>query len=267
VFENDFPPLGDADAGADDDPLLKTTAARGEARVVCFSQDHSLTLPELDLPAVRAVVDCWCQQSETLGRRWGHVEIFENKGAMMGCSNPHPHGQIWASDFVPSLVAREDERQHAWWTEKGENLLDAVAEREIKLGARVVDRNLNWLAIVPWWAAWPFEVLLIARDRVARLDELSEEARGSLADILRKLTQRYDKLFETSFPYSMGWHGAPHSQTDTEHWRLHAHFFPPLLRSASVRKFMVGFEMLGEAQRDLTPEDAAERLRAAQPDL
>jgi UDPglucose--hexose-1-phosphate uridylyltransferase len=267
VFNNDFPPLTNDTVAASHDPLFIASPARGKARVVCFSPDHGRTIPQLDHDAVRAIVDCWCAQSEALGRTWAHVEIFENKGEAMGCSNPHPHGQIWASDFVPSIVATEDRRQRDWLAERGEVMLDAVAEREAAAGDRVVEADAHWLAVVPWWAAWPFEILLIARDPVARLEDLTGDAREALARTFRRVTARYDNLFETRFPYSMGWHGAPHSETDTAHWRLHAHFYPPLLRSASVRKFMVGFEMLGEAQRDLTPEQAAERLRAARPEL
>lgn len=267
VFSNDFPPLTGETAVVSNDAIFVSTPARGEAKVLCFSPNHALTLPELSHEGVRAVVECWCEQSQALGRHWAHVEIFENKGAMMGCSSPHPHGQIWASDFIPTAVETEDARQRRWRAERSEIMLDAVAQREDLAGERVVEANAHWLAIVPWWAAWPFEILLIARDPVARLEDLSDEGRETLAQILRHMTARYDNLFETSFPYSMGWHGAPHGQADTAHWRLHAHFYPPLLRSASVRKFMVGFEMLGEAQRDLTPEQAAERLRAVRPEL
>jgi UDPglucose--hexose-1-phosphate uridylyltransferase len=267
VFANDFPPLTGDTVDPRHDNLLVSAPARGEARVLCFSPDHSLTIPQLSQPAVKAVVACWCAQSDALGQSWAHVEIFENKGEMMGCSNPHPHGQIWASDFIPTAVANEDSRQRRWLSQHGEVMLDAVVEREIAAGDRVVEINAHWLAIVPWWAAWPFEVLLIARGSATRLEDLAEDEREALAEIFRRITARYDNLFETSFPYSMGWHGAPHGQADTEHWRLHAHFYPPLLRSASVRKFMVGFEMLGEAQRDLTPEQAAERLRAVRPEL
>jgi UDPglucose--hexose-1-phosphate uridylyltransferase len=218
-----------------------------------------------DEAEVRAVVDCWCAQSAELGISWAHVEIFENKGAMMGCSSPHPHGQIWASDFVPTLVAREDACQQDWQAERGAVLLDEVAAAEAG-GPRAVEESERWLAIVPWWASWPFETLVIARDPVVRLEELNEAGRAELARLLRRLTARYDNLFATSFPYSAGWHGAPHGAEETAHWRLHAHFLPPLLRSATVRKYVVGFEMLAEAQRDLTPEQAAERLRAASPE-
>jgi UDPglucose--hexose-1-phosphate uridylyltransferase len=264
VFDNDFPALmDDSPSPPAGDPLLVAAPATGAARVICYSPDHSATLAALDQPAVRAVVDCWGAQSAELGARHGHVQIFENKGAMMGCSSPHPHGQIWASDFVPTIVALEDRHQADWLVEHGTPLLAQLVERELAGGERVVAANAAWLALVPWWASWPFEILLIARDSVARLEDLGASARDDLAAMLIQLTRGYDALFGVSFPYSMGWHGAPHSLDETRHWRLHAHFYPPLLRSASVRKFMVGFEMLGEAQRDLTPEQAAARLRTA----
>ncbi|MDE2563776.1 MAG: UDP-glucose--hexose-1-phosphate uridylyltransferase [Sphingomonadales bacterium] len=265
VFTNDFaallPEAGSADEG--DGSIFQAVPARGEARVICFAPDHGATLARLDDRARRGVVDCWCALSAELGARWSHAQLFENKGAMMGASSPHPHGQAWASDFVPELVAREDREQRAWLERKGRVLLDDVCAAELELGARVVEANARWLAVVPHWAAWPFETLLVARGSVARLEELDDEDRDQLARILGKLLARYDGLFDIDFPYSMGWHGAPHGLGgDTGHWRLHAHFLPPLLRSATVRKHMVGFELLAETQRDLTPESAAERLRA-----
>ncbi len=264
VFDNDFAALtANAPApGAAADPLFQHGAARGTSRVVCFSPDHSRTLPELSAPEVRAVVDTWCAQSEELGRQWRWVQVFENKGAAMGCSNPHPHGQVWASDFLPTEPAAEDREQRAWAARTGTPLLLDLAAREAASGERVVVQNADWLAIVPFWATWPFETLLLPRFAVQRLPQLGGSQRDSLAAALRELTARYDNLFQCSFPYSMGWHGAPFGDADTGHWQLHAHFYPPLLRSATVRKFMVGYEMLAEAQRDLTPEQAAERLRA-----
>lgn len=261
VFENDFAALLPETPEPSDNPLFPAAGARGEARVICLSPNHSHTLPDLSDTERRAVIDAWCSQSAELGSRWAHVEIFENKGAMMGCSSPHPHGQIWASDFVPQHVSREDERQRDWYKTRGQVLLDEIVAAEID-GPRVVEQDTHWLAIVPWWAAWPFETLIIARDPVTRLEELSNVARDGLAILLGRLMKRYDALFATSFPYSFGWHGAPHCSADTTGWRLHAHVYPPLLRSATVRKFMVGFEMLGETQRDLTPEQAAARLQA-----
>lgn len=264
VFANDFAALLDTGAAASAHALFESAPARGEARVICFSPDHGTTLARQDDAALRRVIDCWCDQSAELGTRWAHVQIFENKGAMMGASSPHPHGQVWASDFVPETVARENERQQAFLTARRAVLLDAVVGAELADGARVIAANAHWLAVVPHWAAWPFEVLLIARGAFARLEDLTAAARAALAAILARLLPGYDRLFACDFPYTMGWHGAPHELGgDTAHWRLHAHILPPLLRSATVRKHMVGFELLGEVQRDLTPEAAAERLRSA----
>jgi len=266
AFSNDFPALtSDRHVRDAQDDVFQAMPASGAARVVCFSPHHSLALPDLDQQAVRRVVDLWCSEVSELSRSYRYVQVFENKGAMMGCSSPHPHGQIWASDFVPTQVAAEDARQAAWLGSRGSKLLAEVLEREEREEVRIVDRNEHWLAVVPWWAAWPFEILLIARDDVGTLPELRDEAREALATMLRRITARYDRLFQTSFPYSMGWHQAPATSEQPEAWRLHAHFYPPLLRSASVRKFMVGYEMLAEPQRDLTPEQAAERLRAIDP--
>jgi UDPglucose--hexose-1-phosphate uridylyltransferase len=266
VFANDFPALTPTRQSLNEqDDIFRIMPAAGEARVVCFSPHHSHTLPELSQQQVRQVVEVWCSEASRLSRSYAYVQLFENKGAMMGCSSPHPHSQIWASDFVPTQVATEDARQAEWLGSRGSKLLAEVVDREEQEEVRIVDRNEHWLAIVPWWAAWPFEILLIARHDVGTLPELQEEAREALAHILRRITARYDLLFTTSFPYSMGWHQAPATSSNPEAWRLHAHFYPPLLRSASVRKFMVGYEMLAEPQRDLTPEQAAERLRAVEP--
>ena len=264
VFDNDFAALR-PDAPAPPpaaDPLFVSTGVTGTSRVICFSPDHGKTLPQLNEAQIAAVVDCWCSQSAELGRRYGWVQVFENKGAAMGCSNPHPHGQVWATDAVPTLPALEDANQRAWLTQHRRPLLETLAEREAALGERVVVEARDWLAVVPFWASWPFETLVLPKFTVARLEDLDGPQRADLASMLKRLTTRYDNLFETSFPYSMGWHGAPHGEGSTEHWTLHAHFYPPLLRSASVRKFMVGYEMLAEAQRDLTPEAAARRLAA-----
>lgn len=267
VFANDFAALlPEGGAGSEDDALFRMVPAAGEARVICFSSDHGRTLPQLSASQMRAVIDCWCDQSRELGARWQHVQIFENKGAMMGCSNPHPHGQVWAGNFIPTVVAREDEMQRRWQYAHGDNLLDRLVRAESG-GERVIEESDGWLCVVPWWAVWPFETMIVSRDPVIRLEQLGDRARDELGRMLSRLTARYDNLFGTRFPYSSGWHGAPHGLAETGHWRLHMHFYPPLLRSASVRKFMVGFEMLGESQRDLTPEQAAERLRQSSPVL
>jgi UDPglucose--hexose-1-phosphate uridylyltransferase len=264
VFTNDFAAMmadtPEADQAADE--LFQITSARGTSRVICFSPDHSLSLPELSLPAIGQVIQTWMAETAELGQSYPWVQVFENKGAMMGCSNPHPHGQIWATSYLPSEVQQEDQHQQAYFAKHQRALLLDYAEREASLGERVVVQTAHWLAVVPFWATWPFEVLLLPRFSVQRLTELKPDQQADLALVLKKLTSRYDNLFECSFPYSMGWHGEPFDARSTDGWQLHAHFYPPLLRSASVRKFMVGFEMLAEAQRDLTPEQAAERLRA-----
>ncbi len=264
IFPNDFPalltergPASDSDAG-----LLRSEPVSGTAKVICFSERHDLTLPEMDVANIRQVVDLWAAQTAELGATHQHVAIFENKGEVMGCSNPHPHGQIWASDFLPNEIATEDAAQQAHLAATGTNLLVSYAALEAADGARTVVENDDWIAVVPFWAVWPFETLLLPKRHVLRLPDLSEQERTSLADIIKALCTRYDNLFETEFPYSMGWHGAPFNGDGNAHWQLHAHFYPPLLRSATVKKFMVGYEMLAESQRDLTAETAAEQLRA-----
>lgn len=265
VFTNDFAALGaDApDAPAPADPLFRAGTARGTCRVICYSADHSKSLPELPLAAIGRIVDTWCDESAELGATYPWVQVFENKGSMMGCSNPHPHGQIWAGSFLPNEPAAEDLQQRQYLATHGRTLLLDYARAEAG-GPRSVVETDHWLAVVPYWAAWPFETLLLPRLPVCRLPELDPARRHDLARALKLLTSRYDNLFRCSFPYSMGWHGAPFRTGDdtVDGWQLHAHFYPPLLRSSSVRKFMVGYEMLAEPQRDLTPEQAAEHLRA-----
>ncbi|MBH3265520.1 galactose-1-phosphate uridylyltransferase [Serratia ureilytica] len=264
VFTNDFAALISDTPPAPDshDPLMRSQSARGVSRVICFSPDHSKTLPELTLPALEQVVTAWQAQTEELGKHYPWVQLFENKGAAMGCSNPHPHGQVWANSFLPNEAEREDRLQHDYFREHASPLLLDYAQRELAAGERIVVNTEHWLAVVPYWAAWPFETLLLPKTAVQRITDLSAAQSRDLALALKKLTSRYDNLFQCSFPYSMGWHGAPFNGADNRHWQLHAHFYPPLLRSASVRKFMVGYEMLAETQRDLTAEQAAERLRA-----
>jgi len=264
VFTNDFAALTPETppAPAPHSPLLRLRGAHGTCRVICFSPRHDLTLAEFDVAGIRRVVELWVEQTRELGARWPWVQVFENKGAQMGASNPHPHGQVWALDALPSEPSKEDARQRAYHQESGRCLLLDYAGLELQAGERVIVDNPHWLAVVPYWAAWPFEVLILpARRRVGRLSDLDQEERQALAELLKVLLVKLDNLFQTPFPYSFGWHGAPFLEQDPGHWQLHAHIFPPLLRSATVRKFMVGFEMLGEPQRDLSPEQAAERLR------
>ncbi len=263
VFKNDFAALmEDVPAQQTDDPLFRAETTSGECHVICFSPDHGKSMPQLSMPQIRAVVDTWCELSGTLGHTYKSVQIFENKGAMMGCSNPHPHGQVWAASHLPDALRREDASLRGHFANFGTSMLLDLAKREAALGERVVVQTDHWLAIVPYWAEWPFETLLLPRFPVKRMPDLTGEQRDDLAVALRALTARYDNLFQCSFPYSMGWHGAPFGEDDTAHWQLHAHFYPPLLRSATIRKFMVGYEMLAEAQRDLTPEKAADMLRS-----
>jgi len=263
VFDNDFSALlPDAPPGASQDPLLLAESARGTCRVICFSPRHDLTLAHMPPADIVPVVDTWAAETAALGERYRWVQVFENKGAVMGCSNPHPHGQIWATTALPTGAAAEDRHQRAHLDQHRESMLVAYAARERELGTRVLVERPHWLAVVPFWALWPFEVLVLPRRSVARLPDLGADERANHAGLLAELLPAYDRLFDTSFPYSMGWHGAPFDGDPAPHWQLHAHFYPPLLRSATVRKFMVGYELLAEPQRDLTPEDAARRLRA-----
>ncbi len=264
VFANDFPALqADAvDLDLPEDPLLVARAIQGVARVICFSPDHSKSLPQLTEQAIGGVIDTWIDQLRELGERFEWVQIFENKGAVMGCSNPHPHGQIWAQDQLPTEASKIDLNLKQYQQKYGRNLLLDYVEKEIALGERIVDVNDHWAVVVPFWACWPFEVLLLPRAHVTHLDGLNDEQKTALAAIMKQFLTRYDNLFQCSFPYSMGWRGRAFNSEDQSHWQLHASFFPPLLRSASIKKFMVGYEMLAEAQRDITAEQAAERLRA-----
>jgi UDPglucose--hexose-1-phosphate uridylyltransferase len=263
VFTNDFAALLPDVPTHHNKPgsLFAIESVRGTARVLCFSPRHDLTLARMAAPDIRRVVDMWAHQVEELGEDYDWVQIFENRGEAMGASNPHPHGQVWASDFLPNEAAREDRNQSYYFDTYGDVLLVEYAKAEIERDERVVVLNDHWVAVVPFWAVWPFETLVLPRRHTLRLPDLDDAQRDGLADVLKRLLTRYDNLFEVPFPYSMGWHGAPTMHGDYRHWQLHAHFYPPLLRSATVRKFMVGYEMLAEAQRDITPEQAAARLK------
>ncbi len=263
VFSNDFAALKqDTPVIKIDDPLFKMSTEQGESRVICFSPDHSKTLAELSVIEINNVVDTWQEQCRELGEDYHWVQIFENKGSAMGCSNPHPHGQIWAQQQLPSLVEKKHFAQQEYLKNYQSSLLQDYVKKELLNKERIVVKNADWLVVVPYWAAWPFETLLLPRFAVQRMTELNQAQKLSLADILQKITIKYDNLFNCSLPYSMGWHGAPYDGKQHQAWTLHASFFPPLLRSATVRKFMVGYEMMAEAQRDLTPEQAAQRLRS-----
>jgi UDPglucose--hexose-1-phosphate uridylyltransferase len=265
VFTNDFAalrPSTSEGAWQDGDGLLRAIGEQGTARVVCFSPRHDLSLGDMETAAVRRVIDVWAEQTAELGRTSRWVQVFENRGEAMGASNPHPHGQIWAGSALPGEPAKEDASQRAHHDRTGRRLLLDIAAIEAD-GPRVVTASSSWLVVVPFWAVWPFETLIVAREPAPRLTDLSDAARDDLAAILADLVRRYDALFGVPFPYSMGWHGAPFgADATTDSWQLHAHVYPPLLRSATVRKFMVGYELLAEPQRDLLPEEAADRLRS-----
>ncbi|MHB0911955.1 MAG: UDP-glucose--hexose-1-phosphate uridylyltransferase [Armatimonadota bacterium] len=265
VFTNDYASLlaDTPDSGTNKGDLLVAESEPGICRVICFSPRHDLTLGRMSTEQIVPVIDVWAKETEALAANPGinYAQVFENKGAVMGCSNPHPHGQIWATAHVPNIPATELRYQREYMGDKGSCLLCDYLRIEQAEGERIVCENEHFAVVVPYWATWPFETLLLPKGHAASIPELSPEERRALADILRKIAAKYDRVFEVSFPYSMGWHQKPLDGAEHESWHLHAHFYPPLLRSATVKKFMVGFEMLAMPQRDITPESAAERLR------
>ena len=266
VFDNDFAALKpDTQRNRfERDGLLLAESEPGVCRVLCFSPKHNLTIANMETRDLRTVVDRWVEQYGDLGARdyIRYVQIFENRGPMMGASNPHPHCQIWSTYDLPNEIAKEQAAQAEWREDRHGCLICSYARLEESAAERVVEQNDDWLVVVPFWAIWPFETMLIAREHLTGIDKLGDRARDGLADILKRITSRYDRLFQVSFPYSMGFHQRPTDGQEHEEWHVHLHFYPPLLRSATVRKFMVGFELLGSPQRDITPETAAERLRA-----
>jgi len=266
VFNNDFAALlADEPPSPDSShPLLASISERGICKVICFSPRHDLTVPELDLVAVENIITTWTQQSIELGATdfIQYVQVFENKGAIMGCSNPHPHSQIWATEHIPNEPAKELEHQRSYFNQQGRTLLSDYLAEEHKRKERILFSNDHFTALVPYWAVWPFETMIIAHRNFGHLADLTAAETSALADIYKRITTCYDNLFKISFPYSMGFHQAPFDGQLHPEWTFHAHFYPPLLRSATVRKFMVGYEMLAMPQRDITPETAADRLRS-----
>ena len=270
AFDNDFPAVGmnhhkgtaEADVPDSGEPsaLFRSEPVAGRCRVLCYHPDHSKTLAKMTEQEALAVVQLWASEVGVLRQSHQWVQVFENRGEMMGCSNAHPHGQIWAVDTLPNEAAQELAQQQEFFNAQGVALLEFYRAEEERLAERLVIREENWTLLVPYWAMWPFETLLLPRRQIDHLDALTESEQLSLAQMVTRLLRGYDALFDTSCPYTMGWHGAP-GIGPAPHWQLHAHFYPPLLRSAGVRKHMVGYEMLSEAQRDLTPEAAAEQLR------
>ncbi|KAG1675298.1 Galactose-1-phosphate uridylyltransferase [Nymphon striatum] len=237
--------------------LLQCSPAEGTCRVMCFHPSTNITIPEMENSFVLNIIEKWIRELEELGKDYKWVQIFENKGAIMGCSNPHPHCQIWASTFLPNVATTEDRTQKNYFAKHGRPLLVDYVKLELKEKSRIVIENKFWVALVPFWAQWPYETMLIPKRHILRLSDLTSVEQSDLADIIKKLLTKYDNLFQVIFPYSMGWHGAPtgsYFKENTEHWQLHAEYYPPLLRSHSIKKFMVGYEMLATPQRDLTAE-------------
>ena len=265
VFDNDYPAMlpNVSPSEVEQEGLIVGRVERGICRVVCFSPRHDLTIPQMEQEEVRRVIEVWTQQYQQLGDvAWvKHVQIFENRGVLMGASNPHPHCQIWANEEVPNVPMREQAAMREFLESNEKCLLCEYLRLEVEDGERIVCENEGFVALVPYWAVWPFETMILSRRHLASLAALDDTEPRDLADILRRLTIRYDNLFETAFPYSMGFHQEPTDGESHPEFHFHAHYFPPLLRSAAVRKFMVGYEMLAGPQRDITPEGAAERLR------
>lgn len=270
VFTNDFSALQmDAPEGTfEKGGLLLAKSEKGICRVICFSPRHDLTLPEMDEPAIRKVVDLWEKEYLELGAKdeINYVQIFENKGIIMGCSNPHPHGQIWAQGSVPVEPAKEAKQQKDYWDKNGRSLLSDYLKIELESGERIIEQNDDFVALTPFWAVWPFETMIVSKRHFQHIAQMTDAEKNSFAQIIKKLTIRYDNLFEVSFPYSAGIHQSPTDGQAHDEWHFHMHFYPPLLRSATIKKFMVGYEMLGNPQRDITPEFSADKLRSL-PDI
>ncbi len=267
AFDNDFPALDPvAHEQSLRDDLLRTQPESGRCRVICFTPRHDLSLSRMSVADVARVVDTWAAECDALASAGaGYVQLFENRGELMGCSNPHPHAQIWATAHVPTMPAKKAATQARYFDSHGSDLLGDYLERELGEQSRIVIANEHWVVLVPFWAVWPFQTMVVPRRRVGVLSQLARDERVSLAAALCDITSRYDNLFDCEFPYSMGWSAAPVGAEDDPSWRLHCEFLPPLLRSATVRKFLVGYELMAEPQRDLTAEDAAARLRATSP--
>ena len=263
VFTNDFAALMEdtpLDGGLNDD-LFKEQPARGTAKVICFSKDHSKTIALMDEADIKGVINLWGSELTELSKKYVYTQLFENRGAIMGCSNPHPHGQIWACNFIPEEINKELNAQKAYYAKHQRPLLLDYVEKELEKKERIVYDSKYFVALVPFWAFWPFENMILPKFAVSAINCLNEEQKDDLAHVMKVLTTKYDNLFECSFPYSMGWHNAPADGQDHVEWQMHAHYYPPLLRSATVKKFVAGFELLAEKQRDLTAEQAAVRLR------
>jgi UDPglucose--hexose-1-phosphate uridylyltransferase len=265
VFTNDFSSLltDTPQGGIEEDELFIAKSEKGICKVICFSPRHDLTIPEMEVDAIVKVVDLWQEEYKQLGdnKDINYVQIFENKGAIMGCSNPHPHGQIWSQSSIPDVPYKEDKNQNKYYLKHSKSLLANYLEKEIQKKERIVIENDDFAALCPFWAVWPFETIIISKRHYQNILQMTDNEKRSFAGIYKGLTMKYDKLFNISFPYSAGIHQSPTDGNDNKHWHFHMHFYPPLLRSATIKKFMVGYEMLANAQRDITPETSARMLR------
>ncbi len=265
VFDNDFAALQDDIPNfSEEEGLLQAVSEKGNCKVICFSPDHSKSLADMSVADITKVVQAWKNEYKQLRNIDGiaYVQIFENKGAVMGCSNPHPHGQIWSQSSLPNEVQKKDATQRAYFSEKGSSLVGDYITQELALNKRIVYLNTHFVVLVPFWAIWPYETMIVPKEQLQDLTGLSEEQELAFADAIATMTKVYDRLFKCSFPYSAGIHQAPTDGKKQSHWHFHMSFYPPLLRSATVKKFMVGYEMFGSPQRDITPEQAVDSLRA-----
>lgn len=267
VFENDFPSLlkEGPEPPESDDPLFQIKTAKGTCRVICYHPHTDVYFTNLALQDVVAIIEELAKQTRELGRDFTWVQIFENRGEMMGCSNPHPHCQIWASTFLPNEPRIRDENLRKYYGKYRKPMLEDYLDKELSKRERIVYENSEWLVVVPYWAVWPFETMVLPKRQFQRFYDADEKQKEALAKTLQVVVAKYDNLFKCKFPYSMGWYGAPTGSYLEEcqpHWTFHGVYYPPLLRSATVKKFMVGYELLAQAQRDLTPEKAAGLLRS-----
>ncbi len=264
IFENDFAALEKNTPNFKvDNGLLKAESETGICEVICFSPDHSKTLPDLSIKEIEQVISIWQQEYKRLGgmENINHVQIFENKGSVMGASNPHPHGQIWAQNSIPNEVLKKDKHQKEYFDKNKKSLLENYVRQELDLKERIIFENDNFVVLVPFWAVWPFESMIIPKKSQSDIFLMDEKEKTDFAEAIKKITSAYDKIFNCSFPYSAGIHQAPTDGENNKHWHWHMSFYPPLLRSATVKKFMVGYEMFATPQRDITAETAAQRIR------
>ncbi len=266
AFVNDYSALlVDVPSGVYDEcDLLIAKSESGMCKVICFSPQHNLTLPQMSISEIGDVINLWQREYEMLSVNSSvkYIQIFENKGEIMGCSNPHPHGQIWASSSIPFEISKETIQQNNYYQQHGISLLSAYIKLELQKQERIILDNEYFVALVPFWAVWPYEVMIVSKRHVQNIIQFNEQEKKAFATILKELTIKYDNLFNISFPYSAGMHQAPVNEGGQAAWHWHMHFYPPLLRSAAIKKFMVGYEMLANPQRDITPEIAAEKLRS-----